>query len=240
MKFEVFTTTFLLVFTVLTMNAQINESVIKVRGEAVMRTVPEILDINIPIQEKAETYEACTNKLTATFNDLNAALVKSGIAKEKIYSNRLSIQEDYEYQDRKRVLIGYIGSIALTMELAHTSENLNRVMQTLNNEKFNFGYQASFSLSEMQKARLREAAIKEAVADAKNKAAILAEALEVKLLEIKEVNFEFSDGGDDILVVQRNYMMSEAKMDSGSNDIELNPEEQEIRKSVGIIWWIGN
>ena len=230
-------TAVLLVFTVLTMSAQNSESVIKVNGEAVMKAVPEILNVTIPIQEKARTYEACTNQLTSTFNALQAALVKAGIDEKKIFSNGLSITEDYNYQDRTRILIGYIGSITLSMELEHTEKNLNLLMSTLNDERFNFGYNVSFSLSEKQKDSLREAAIKEAVKDAKAKATILAEALEVRLLEIKEVNFEYSDGGNDILVMQKS-MRFEASMSDGGSDIKLNPQEQEIRKSVGVIWRI--
>ncbi|NEN25493.1 SIMPL domain-containing protein [Cryomorpha ignava] len=237
MSLKTITTTALLIFTVLTMSAQNSESVLKVRGEAVLKAVPEILNVTIPIQEKARTYEACTNQLTATFNALHEALVKAGIDEKKIFSNRLSITEDYNYQDRTRILIGYIGSITLSMELEHTEKNLNMLMSTLNDERFNFGYDVSFSLSEKQKDALREAAIKQAVEDAKTKAATLAEALNVRLLEIKEVNFEYSDGGNDILAMQKS-MRFEANMSDGGNDIKLNPQEQEIRKSVGVIWRI--
>jgi len=221
----------------MTVSAQSPESVIKVRGEAIVRAVPEVLNIRIPLQTKAKTYEECTNLLTSTFNDLNAALVKSGIDKKRIYSNQLSISEDYNYQDRERVLIGYVGTITLSLELPHTEKNLNRVMRTLNDERFKFGYQASFSFSEAQKDSLREEAIKLAVSDAKVKAKILAEALSVSLEEIKEVNFEFSDGGNDVIIM-RQSMLAESKMSDGGSDIKLNPQEQEISKSVGVIWRI--
>src|SRR5690554_4794694 len=237
MNFKKITTTLLLILSIMTVSAQSPESVIKVRGEAIVRAVPEVLNIRIPLQTKAKTYEECTNLLTSTFNDLNAALVKSGIDKKRIYSNQLSISEDYNYQDRERVLIGYVGTITLSLELPHTEKNLNRVMRTLNDERFKFGYQASFSFSEAQKDSLREEAIKLAVSDAKVKAKILAEALSVSLEEIKEVNFEFSDGGNDVIIM-RQSMLAESKMSDGGSDIKLNPQEQEISKSVGVIWRI--
>lgn len=236
MNLKTITTTVFLFLTIL-MSAQDSESVLKVRGEAVMKAIPEVLNVTIPLQEKARTYEACTNQLTATYNELQKALVKAGIDEKKIFSSRLSIAEDYNYQERTRVLIGYIGSITLTMKLEHTEKNLNLIMRTLNDERFNFGYNVSFSLSEEQKEKMREEAIKEAVKDAKKKAATLAEALEVRLLDIKDVNFEYSEGGNDVLVMHKSLMM-EANMADGGSDIKLNPEEQEIRKSVGVIWRI--
>lgn len=237
MTLKKFTTTLLLLLSIMTVNAQNSESVIKVRGEAVVRAVPEILNINIPIQSKAKTYEEATNILTSTFNDLNAALVKAGIDKEKIYSNQLNISEDYNYQDRERVLVGYVGNIILYLEVPYTEKSLNQVMRTLNNERFNFGYQVSFSFSESQKDSLREAAIKLAVKDAKAKAKTLSEALDVKLVEIKEINFEFSDGGNDNIIM-RQSVYAQSKMADGGSDIKLNPQEQEISKSVGVIWRI--
>lgn len=236
MNLKTITTTVFLFLTIL-MSAQDSESVLKVRGEAVLKAIPEVLNVTIPLQEKARIYEACTNQLTATYNELQKALVKAGIDEKKIFSSRLSIAEDYNYQERTRVLIGYIGSITLTMKLEHTEKNLNLIMRTLNDERFNFGYNVSFSLSEEQKEKMREEAIKEAVKDAKKKAATLAEALEVRLLDIKDVNFEYSEGGNDVLVMHKSLMM-EANMADGGSDIKLNPEEQEIRKSVGVIWRI--
>jgi len=231
-------TTIILSIGILSTTAQNSDSVIKVKGQAEMKAVPEILSVTIPIQSKAKTYEECTNQLTATFNDLNAALVKAGIAKEKIKSNQLSITEDYNYQDRERVLVGYIGNITLSMKLDHSEKNLNLVMNTLNNERYNFGYQVGFSLSETQKEKMREEAIKEAVKDARAKAETLAEALDVRLLDVKEVNYEYSDGGNDILMIQKSMRYDVAEASSGSNNIKLNPEEMEISKSVGIIWRI--
>src|SRR5690554_407870 len=202
-------------------HAQNSESVIKVRGEAIVRAVPEILNVNIPLQAKAKTYEECTSILTSTFNDLTAALVKAGIDKDEIYSNHLNISEDYNYQDRERVLVGYIGNIMLYIELPYTEKTLNKVMQTLNNERFNFGYNVSFSFSETQKDSLREEAIKLAVSDANAKAKILADALSVNIVEIKEVNFEFSDGGNDNIIMRRS-VYADNMMSSGGNDIKLN------------------
>lgn len=230
--------TIILSIGILSMSAQNSDSVIKVKGQAEMKAVPEILSVTIPIQSKARTYQDCTNQLTSTFNDLNAALVKAGIAKEKIKSNQLSITEDYSYQERERVLVGYIGNIRLSMDLEHSQKNLNTVMNTLNNERYNFGYQVGFSLSEEQKDKMRQEAIKEAVKDARAKAETLAKALEVKLIDIKEVNYEYSEGGNDILMLQKSMRYDSAEASSGSNNIQLNPEEMTISKSVGVIWRI--
>ena len=217
------------------MKAQTNDNVLKVQGIAEVKAVPAVMIINIPLQAKDPDYEKCTNKLTSVFNNLTAALVKVGIDKKTIKSNQLNITEDYKYVDRDRVLIGYIGNINLEIELENNSKNLQKVMQTLNDERFKFGYNVGFKLSESQKDSLREEAIKAAVSDAKQKAKTLAESLDVRLGKIRVVNFEYEDGGNQPLMMQKSmrYAMT---ADSVGESIELNPKEISITKTVGIIW----
>ncbi len=226
-----------LIIFIISMNlkAQTNNNVLKVQGLAEVKAVPAVMIINIPLQAKDPDYEKCTNKLTSVFNDLTAALVKTGINKNFIKSGQLNITEDYKYMDRDRVLIGYIGNINLEIEMENNPKNLQKVMKTLNDERFKFGYNVGFKLSEIQKDSLRAEAITAAVIDAKQKAKTLAEALEVRLGKIHVINFEYEDGGDHPLMMEKNmrYAMTS---NSGGEAIELNPKEISITKTVGVIW----
>lgn len=226
-----------LIICIISMNmkAQTNDHVLKVQGMAEVKAVPAVMIINIPLQAKDPDYEKCTNKLTSVFNSLTAALLKTGIDKKSIKSGQLNISEDYKYMDRDRVLIGYIGNITVEIEMENNPKNLQNVMKTLNDERFKFGYNVGFKLSESQKDSLRAEAIKAAVSDAKQKAKTLAEALEVSLGKILVINFEYEDGGNQPLMMEKNmrYAMTS---DSGGESIELNPKEISITKSVGVVW----
>lgn len=217
------------------MSAQSSDNILKVQGIAEVKAIPAVMIINIPLQAKDPDYEKCTNKLTSVFNNLTSALVKTGIDKKSIKSGQLNITEDYKYIDRDRVLIGYIGNINVEIEMENNSKNLQKVMQTLNDERFNFGYNVGFKLSESQKDSLREEAIKAAVSDAKQKAKTLAAAMEVSLGKIHVINFEYEDGGNQPLMMEKNLRYS-MTADSGGETIELNPKEISITKSVGVIW----
>jgi uncharacterized protein YggE len=216
-------------------SANAQTSTMKVKGEATVKAVPALMNVSIPLDAKEATYEATSNELTKTFNDLKEALIKAGIDKEKIKSNSMSINPEYQYLERERKLVGYVGSIRLTLELDHNQSNMNAIVNTLKNEAFSFGYSLSFSLSEEQKETLLEEALTKAVKDGEKKATILAEALGVKVIALDEVSYGYSNDSPDIFQPR---MMAEAydMKSSGGEDITLNPSEMEIRKEVGLIW----
>ena len=216
--------------------AKAQTSTIKVKGEATVKAIPALMNVNIPLQAKKDTYEATSDDLTKTFNDLKNALVKAGIDADEIRSNSMNINPDYRYSDRVQQLVGYIGSIGLSIELEHNQENMNAIVNTLKDDAFNFGYNLSFSLSEKQKETLLEEALTKAVEDGENKAAILAKALEVRIVTLEEVNYGYMSGGSDVFrPMVRSAEALETKSDSGQ-ELTLNPSETEIRKEVGLIW----
>jgi len=208
---------------------------LQVEGEAVMHTVPEIIRVHIPIQSKNASYEQTTIALTETYNNLSRALVKAGLKKEDLRSSGLDISENYIYSDRERKKDGFIGNIRAEIKMPHTDDMLNAFMKTMSDERFNFGYQLNFTLSEPQKKQLREEAIKAATDDAVAKAETLAANLNVRLISISEIKY----GGE------RNtpsplMRMDAASMKSDMEEISLNPREIEIRQSVAVAWVISN
>lgn len=230
-------TSFSLVLLCLSMvYGQSSGNVLKVQGEAVMYDVPELMQIRIPVQTKNESYEACSNDLIKTYNALSDALVKSGVDEDEVKSDRLNIQENYTYLERERKLDGYIGNINVMVELPHTPKMLTAIMNTLKEERFKFGYTLSFAFSEPQKEKLREEAIRKAIADARRKAEVITEEMGLKLVSVQEINYGYFDSGRDIIVEHEEmaYKMS----DSESTELTLNPQKMEIRKNIGVIWLI--
>lgn len=216
--------------------AEAQTSTIKVKGEATVKAIPALMNVNIPLQAKNETYEATSNDLTKTFNELTSALVKAGINEDDIKSNSMSINPEYRYMNQDKQLLGYVGSIRVSIELEHTQENMNAVVNTLKKEAFNFGYSLFFSLSETQKSTLLEEALTKAVKDGEHKADILAEALEVRIVALEEVNHGYMSDGPDVFQPRFRSMDAVEMKSDGGQELTLNPSEMEIRKEVGLIW----
>jgi uncharacterized protein YggE len=216
--------------------AQPHGNLLKVQGEATLFEVPEEMNVRIPIEIRAAGYEECSNELINTYNALQSALVKNGVDKIAIFASSLNISENYVYLERERKLDGYIGQINVSIDLPHTDKKLTDIMNTMKDERFKFGYQVSFSLTEEQKQEILAEAIKSAIADASYKAGIIAESLELKLVTVQEVNFGYSQGMDPVLM--RHDNMAYAKESSGDAELQLTPEKIQISKTVSIVWLI--
>lgn len=208
---------------------------LKVEGEAILYAVPEMINVQVPIQAKDAAYEKTAASLTNTYNDLSFALEKAGLRKEDIRSSGLTISEKYVYSDRERKKDGYTGHINAEIKMPHTDKMINAFMKTMSDERFNFGYQLAFELSEAQKESLRKRALKAATEDAGTKATDLAENLGVRLISISEVTY----GGE-----SREYnplvMRADANTKSEMQEVSLNPREIEIRQKVMVVWIISN
>lgn len=211
-------------------------NLLKVKGEAVVYRIPEIMVVYIPIQSKSVSYERCSDQLFDNFNALKKALTKSGIDEELIHSSHLRIRENFKYVDRKRKPDGYIGNIQVKMELEHSQKVLKKIINTLNDDRFNYGYSLSFKLSEQQKNNSLKEAIQVAVKDARKKAEIIAEALNTRLGEVADVNYEYGTNGQPPMFRGEQMMAYDAK--GSANEVNLNPEEMKIMKTIKIIWKI--
>ena len=107
-------------------------------------------------------------------------------------------------------------------------------------------YNIKFNLSEEQKSRLRKDAITLAVADAKEKAAILAKSSSIKLIKINSVSYldeaNIFDIDGDIIREELDQMNVAFAMialpQEMTRNVDFNPKEIGIYKSVRIEWII--
>jgi uncharacterized protein YggE len=211
--------------------AQSYPTLLRVEGEMRAKAIPANMEALIPISVKETSYEACSEKLISTYNLLSKAFVKNGLPADGIKSHGLQIQEYFTYTDRERRLDGYQGQITASVQLPHTDDNLNKLLRTLGTEAFRFGYSLQFSLSEKQKETLESAAIEGAVHDARRKAESIATALDMKLVAVHEVNYGTRDAQPGPLT-----RFEAMKSDAIGSDLQLNPNEQEIFRTVQVVW----
>lgn len=214
--------------------AQQTGPVISVSGEAIVSATPEIAIARIPLQAKDENYPACNDKLLNLYKNLSKALSKAGFDEKKITANRLNIADDYSYQNRERVKVGYVGNMSLELKMDMTAENMGRLTQVMSQEQFSFGYSLSFELSETQKKALEEEAITKAVAQAKKNAELIASAAEVYLSEILKIEYGMSTPNYGPLVARYDGM--KVMQEDAVQEVDMNAKEIEIRKHVDIVW----
>ncbi|MGV8090426.1 MAG: SIMPL domain-containing protein [Mangrovibacterium sp.] len=238
----------ILFLIIMNLYSQEKNNLLKVQGDAMIRTTPEILVVNIPIQTKDSIYQNCTEKLISQYNQLRDSLIKNNIDEKFIKSDRLSVSENYKWKNQRgpdgyvRIPDGYIGRISARVELEYTVDKLNTILKTLMSDAFKFGYNINFKLSEKQKDTQLENAINLAINDANTKAKIIAENLNIKLSKIKEINFGYKPSYDYFLTREKEvYIKGKGDVhdhDDRNIELDLNPQTIQIQKSIAIIWEI--
>jgi uncharacterized protein YggE len=220
--------------------SQVNGNLLKVQGSVSLYAIPETMYVNIPIRIKDSLYENCSKKLTEMHYELRKKLLANGIEGRLIKSDGLNIREKTIWDKGVDIHDGYQGSMNVSIQLRHTYKKLNSIINSLKESSFKFGYDVSFKLSEEQKSKLLENAIELAIKDAKNKASIIAKNLNIKLIDIKEVNFGYSRSNNDILINDYIIEISEEYEAAGEKQLSLsiNPRKININKTINVIWKI--
>lgn len=236
MKSRILTIIFLL--TAVSSFSQLQDNHLRVQGNAIISEIPELMLVDITINSKDTVYSKCSDLLVTYYNQLEKAFARNGISKENLKSSGLNITESYSWSQktRTREQDGYSGSLTVILELPYNSNSLNTVMKTLKNTGFPTAYYLSFKLSNQQKNELLKQSIELAIDDAKKKASYIAESLNIRLSKIKDINFGFSNYQDDILTNERTIFYIVEEEEESQQDLNLNPNKIEIKKTIGVIW----
>ncbi len=231
-----------ILFSGIILFAQKQDNLLKIKGNAVLYQVPEMMYVNIPMHVTDSLYENCSIKLTKVHKELKDALIAGGVEASTIKTDDLNVGEKTKWTKEGRIPDGFLGSVSVKIEMKYSSDMLNKIINTLKNNSFNFGYNVDFRLSEEQKLKTLENVLECAIDDAEKKAEIISNKLNVKLSEIYEVNFGYSSGIFDILTPENDaeiFMIEEEEAeDVESLKMDINPKKVRIEKTINVIWKI--
>ncbi|MBR8537246.1 SIMPL domain-containing protein [Carboxylicivirga sediminis] len=226
----------MILFIANTLVAQ-NSNRIKVEGQARISEVPEEIIVSVDLTVKDSLYQECFSKAMESLKTLKHTFEKNGIDPKFIKSKAISVNEAYEWQQNKRIKSGYVANISLEVKDAFTQKFSDALLKSLNRADLNINYRLAFGFSEAQKEKLKAKAIELAVADAQQKAEIIANAAGVKLTGIANINY-----GADTPSFRPMDMMMDKEMTpaitraDNFSGVDLNPKEQVIISAIYMEW----
>jgi uncharacterized protein len=218
------------------LSAQLKDNVLKVQGEAIVFETPENMNIDIPLNVKDNNYAKCAKLLNERYAKLVQEFGKINIDKSLVQTSNFSINESYVFDNNEQKFDGYVGSININIEKVFNTNVLNSIINLLTSGDFKLSYTVSFDLSPQQRDKLSKMTIENAIADAENKANLIVKQLDVRLGEIKEINFNFPSTTISP-TLSESVILSRASSEKGSG-IQLTPQLQQIRETIDIIWQI--
>lgn len=179
---------FIALVMILVCAAAMAETKITVNGTGEVRVSADTAVISLGVNARDKDVLKAQQKVNETIAAIRAALIEQGVKEENINTDFINIYPLYEYSNDQEQLAAYNASSTLAIKVTDMES-----VGTLIDVSFAAGANTlngiSFSASDTEEAETE--AMKKAVADAKKKAEILAEASGLKITGIEII----SEGG---------------------------------------------
>jgi hypothetical protein len=194
--------------------------------------VPDIASLNFGMQTgRQKSAEAAMRMLTEKIESVFDAVKETGVEEKDVRTRNLSLNPAYDWNEGKRIDRGFEASQSLTVKVRDLSK-ISDVLDAAVKAGANQAGSVSFTIDDPEelRAQAREAAI----ADAKEKALVLADQLGVSLVKF---NGFWEDGGmGQPVYMERTMMMDSMEAGMGGAAPPLPAGEQEVRITVNMTY----
>lgn len=229
---KIFRFAFLMMFVLASSYSLASESIsekphVSVAGTAMQEVKPDVTRWSISVNTEGKQTESVAQEQTVRLQKLLAFLEAQQIDKNKIKTESMRLDEQWNYHNGKRSKQGYIASSTLTFESDITSyQTLWSGLSELDGIQING---SSFELS--KRIDIENQVRTEALLAAKQKASSMAKALGASIG--KPIYIEDLNWGDD--VIQPMAEMRMKTMSSAQQDM-VSPGSLEIRMRVKVLF----
>ena len=221
---------------------QQSDNSLRVEGVFITKEKPEKVNFVISVKNQSFDFKNCSDSLLIIITDISGILIENGIDKAIIRVSEIAVNENYEYESNIRTRQGFIGSARIEIQDNFSKNFTEKIFKSINLFKYEIGYNVKFSLSEEQKEKLRKISLEKAMDDAKQKAEIIAIQNDLELIKINRITLDEISGfgyrQDQYDLVKEEEIIPITRHDGFYSELELNPKEISIVKTVFIEWKI--
>ncbi|MGB5210292.1 MAG: SIMPL domain-containing protein [Gammaproteobacteria bacterium] len=187
-------------------------SLVTVSGSAELMVEPDLAVLGVGVEARAPTIEAARSEVNATVARVLGLTRKMNIPDQQVASAALVVQPDYQWlpETREQKLLGYLVARRLSIRLTDLSL-LGEVYEGMLGLGINQVQPPTFDSS--QRASLERQALADAAKDARSRAVVLAQALEMELGSAHRIEELGSQGPQPM----REMVMAAAKSDDAQS-----------------------
>ena len=219
------------------------ERIIRVTGKGNISVRPDTTRVLITLSEVFPSYEKAVEGSTEEKKHLTDDLGKLGFEKSDLKTTNFSVDPEYEnYKDKddcwKNRLVGYRYRHNIKLEFPIDNALLGKVFYTLAHCKSAPEFQVQYTIADPEPVKNK--LLSKAVEDAKEKAAVIAEAAGVQLKEIVTIDYSWKE----LELISRTCdnrplagaMLKSSRMDS--YDVDIEADDIQTSDTVTIVWAI--
>jgi len=232
------------IFLTLQIYSQQKTETIDIVADASQMILPDIMQINIDLKYKDKNEQQALNRLTTGINGQIQAIENAGFKKDEIKLHEFSIDELSDWESNKPKITGYEAVQTITILLPISAkEKIDVLLNNLTiNKNENISVKIDAKLSDELNKKIQNELIRKTISDATEKAHIMAESLNVKLGNVKSV--EYGDlyyaprmkGTIRFTVPINDENKNEVKASSSYQLLGIS--ETEITEKIHVVWYI--
>ena len=202
---------------------------ISVSGKGKVTAKPDLASFRVTVRERAKKQEEAQRKATEKVNKIIAFLKENGVDEKDIKTSSFNLNPRYDWTDGKRVFREYEASQSLTVKIRDL-DKAGKLLAAMS--RFGAEHVGSLNFEIENPEKLKAAARKKAIENAKAKAKELADALGVELVRV--VGFSESSYAERPPVYYAKAMALDGAIEEDMPEPEIPTGENEVTANVTI------
>ena len=213
---------------------------IRVTGKGQIKLHPDMTRIVMDLKRRYMDYGEALRHSAEDTDILRGELEGLGFARSDLKTLSFDVDTEYEYVDEKRYkrrFAGYEYHHRLKVEFESDNKRLGKVLFTLANGMVNPEFRIAYFVKDQEAAK--NALLADAVADAKEKAAVLSRSAGVALKDIQTVDYSWGEVRFETKMMEcRAELPCPGSASGGSYDMDIEPDDIDAEDTVTVIWEI--
>lgn len=207
-----------------------------ITGKGKVSAKPDIVYLRFPIKILHGNYATAVKNLDKTVASLRNCVTANGIDKNELKTVDFRVNTLTKWNDKtsEYEFSKFEAHHDLVLQLPFKTELIDTMINDIVKLEDNIEFQISFGVKDPNSHK--QQLIENAIADAKKNALIIARSAEIKLKEILNINYSFSEV---IFRSDLDYNYNSCMMET-TDDImpDLNPDDIDVSESITVTWRI--
>ena len=213
---------------------------IRVTGKGRLKIRPDTTRITISLSDVCKEYGETLERSADESEALRNALLPLGFSREDLKTLNFDVDTEYErYRERneyRQRFVGYRFRHEMKLEFASDNTLLGKVLYALAHAPVDPEFRISYTVKDQEAAKNRLLAA--AVSDAKEKAAVLAEASGAALKELLTIDYSWSEIAFTSRPMNRMLACKSEDCSDEAYDLDIEPDDIEVSDTVTLVWRI--
>lgn len=216
------------------------DKTIKITGKGKVSVKPDIIRLNMTMEESYKEYEVTLRQSSETTKILKELFVSLGFKNDDLKTRSFDINTKYESykakdQSWKKRLIGYTYTHHMFIEFDADTKKLGEILYALAHSVITPEISIEYTVSDPEKHK--DKLLKNAIEDSKHKAEVLANAADVKLGDIVSIDYSWGEINFVSEPIQ-NFAFASAEKTTGrvGYDIDIEADDIDVTDTVTVIW----